>query len=42
MIRGYNVIGTISHFKLDHVYLISGVTHHMLPHFSGVPHLHVN
>ena len=22
--------------------MIGGVTHHMLPHLSGVPHLHVN
>ena len=29
----------ISHF---HVYMIGGVTRHMLPHLSGVPHLHVN
>ena len=27
---------------LDHVYMLGGVTCHMLPHLSGVPHLHVN
>ena len=26
----------------DHVYMIGGVTRHMLHHPSGVPHLHVN
>ena len=26
----------------DHVYMIGGVTWHMLPHLPGVPHLHVN
>ena len=29
-----------SHF--DYVYMKSGVTHRMLPHLSGVPHLYVN
>ena len=32
----------ISHFNFVHVYMIGGVTRHMLPHLSGVPHLHVN
>ena len=26
----------------DHVYMIGEVTRQMLPHLSGVPHLHVN
>ena len=30
----------ISHFKCDHVYMLGGVTGHMLPHLPGVPHLH--
>ena len=29
-------------FKFDHVYMIGEVTLHMLPHLSGVPHLHGN
>ena len=31
-----------SDVRFDHVYMIVGVTRHMLPHLSGVPHLHVN
>ena len=27
---------------MAHIYMIGWVTHHMLPHLSGVPHLHVN
>ena len=26
----------------EHVYVIGGVTHRMLPYLSGVPHLHGN
>ena len=29
-------------FHFYHVCMIGGVTHHMLPHLSGVLHLHVN
>ena len=29
-------------FSFDHVYMIGGVTRHMLPHLSGVSHLPVN
>ena len=28
-------------FCFDHVYMMGGETHHMLPHLSGAPHLHV-
>ena len=28
-------------FQFDHVYMMGGVTRHMLPHLPGVPHLHV-
>ena len=38
-------LGPVSYnlsFKFDHVYMIGGVPRHMLPHLSGVPHLHVN
>ena len=29
-------------FSLDHVYMIGGLTRRVLPHLSGVPHLHIN
>ena len=29
-------------YEFDHIYMIGGVTRHMLPHLPGVPHLHVN
>ena len=27
---------------LTRLYMLGGVTHHLLPHLPGVPHLHVN
>ena len=28
--------------QFDHVHMTSGVSHRMLPHLAGIPHLHVN
>ena len=40
--RRKNICPYNSSFYCDHVYMLGGVTRHMLPHLPGVPHLHVN